>query len=62
MIAVNAGEPGVSNLTWSSLQASEHARTVPPGGSSRPWWIYCALAAFALALVEWWTWQRRITV
>lgn len=62
MIAVNAGTPGVSNLTTSSLEASGGARPVTPGGSGRPWWIYCALAAFGLALLEWWTWQRRITV
>jgi hypothetical protein len=28
----------------------------------RPWWIYAAIIAFALAVLEWWTWQRRITV
>ena len=32
------------------------------GRSSRPLWLYCAWAAFALALAEWWTWQRRITL
>jgi hypothetical protein len=30
--------------------------------SPRPWWIYLAALAFAVALVEWWTWLRRITV
>jgi hypothetical protein len=24
--------------------------------------VYCAIAAFAAALLEWWTWLRRITV
>jgi hypothetical protein len=61
-IAVNAGDPQVSNLARSSLGQSAHALPVTGGGSARPWWLYCAAAAFLLALTEWWTWQRRITV
>jgi hypothetical protein len=60
--AVNVGDPQVSNATRTSLSASDQARPVMAGTSGRPWWIYCAAAAFLLALAEWWTWQRRITV
>ena len=60
MVAVNIADPGVSDLTRTTLQpggtADIHSR------STTPWWIYLALAAFALALLEWWTWVRRITV
>lgn len=61
-IAVNVGDPQVSNLTHTTLTATTQAAAVVPGGSRTAWWVYCALAAFALALGEWWTWQRRITV
>jgi hypothetical protein len=61
-IAVNAGDPQVSNLTHTSVGPAAHALTVSAGGASRPWWLYCAAAAFLLVLAEWWTWQRRITV
>lgn len=33
-----------------------------PMASSRPWWTVLAIAALLLLTVEWWTWQRRITV
>ena len=61
-IAVNVGEPQVSNLMRTTIAATNRASVVTAGGSSQPWWIYLGLAAFALALIEWWTWQRRITV
>jgi hypothetical protein len=61
-VAVNVGDPQISNLLRTSLSRSDQARPVMAGGSGRPWWEYCAAAAFALALAEWWTWQRRITV
>jgi hypothetical protein len=61
-IAVNIGNPQVSNLSKSVLAASTRAQAVAAGASSRALWIYCALAAFLLVLIEWWTWQRRITV
>ena len=61
-IAVNVADPQVSNSTRTSLSESDRARPVTAGASGRPWWLYCAAAAFALALAEWWTWQRRITV
>jgi hypothetical protein len=61
-IAVNAGDPQVSNVWRTSAAAGARAIPVTAGASGFPWWQYCAVAAFALALVEWWTWQRRITV
>jgi hypothetical protein len=60
-LAVNVGDWGLSNLQRTSMAASR-ARPVSAGASARPWWLYCAAMAFALALAEWWTWQRRITV
>jgi hypothetical protein len=59
MLAVNASDPQRSNVSRTSIKPSAVAAA---GGLDRPWWIGCALAAFALALAEWWTWQRRITV
>jgi hypothetical protein len=61
-IAVNAGGAQVSNLLQTKLTAGDRARPVTAGPAQRLWWIYCVAAAFALALAEWWTWQRRITV
>jgi hypothetical protein len=60
--AVNVGSPQVSNATRTSLSPSDQARPVLAGASGPSWWLYCVAAAFVLALVEWWTWQRRITV
>ena len=59
MIAVNASDPQRSNVNRTSAKATAN---VGEGGLDRPWWLGCALAAFVLALAEWWTWQRRITV
>jgi hypothetical protein len=60
--AVNVGGPEVSNAARTNLSASDQARPVTAGTSGRSWWLYCAAGAFVLALAEWWTWQRRITV
>ena len=60
--AINLADPQLSNLTRTNPFASGRARAVSAGGSAWAWWVYCALAAFALAVAEWWTWQRRITV
>ncbi len=59
VIAVNASDPQRSNVSRTSVNATSN---VGQGGLERSWWIGCALAAFLLALTEWWTWQRRITV
>jgi hypothetical protein len=61
-IAVNALDPLLSNLTRTSPTAPGQSRPVTTSASGTPWWVYCAGAALALALLEWWTWQRRITV
>jgi Ca-activated chloride channel homolog len=58
--AVNVTDPDVSNLARSTAGATS-ASTASAGGP-RPWWLYCAVAAFAAILLEWWTWLRRITV
>jgi hypothetical protein len=60
-IAVNVGDPHLSNVQRTSLPPAG-ARAVTAGSSSRAWWSYFAMAAFALVLLEWFTWQRRITV
>ena len=60
--AVNVADPQLSNLTRTSAFASTRGRPVSAGSSAWAWWVYCAIAAFALAIAEWWTWQRRITV
>lgn len=57
-----AGNPDVSNLSRTSAATTRAALMVGSGGAARPWWVYCAVAAFAAALLEWWTWLRRITV
>ena len=61
MIAVNAGAPATSNLQRTSLpQAARDAGGTMPSG--RAWWLYLAAAAIALVTIEWWTWNRRLTV
>lgn len=61
-LAVNVGDPQVSNLQRTWLTDEARARAVTAGSASYAWWFYCGLAAFVLILLEWWTWQRRITV
>lgn len=61
MIAVNTGAPATSNLLRTSLpQAARNAGGALPSG--RAWWLYLAGAAIALVTIEWWTWNRRLTV
>ena len=61
--AVNVVDPDVSNLTRSMLAGRDaSAIAVASGVAARPWWMYLVVFAFAAALVEWWTWLRRITV
>jgi hypothetical protein len=61
-LVVNVGDPQLSNLSRTGPAAAGGAQPVAAGMSPYPWWMYCVVAAFALALLEWWTWQRRITV
>lgn len=58
--AVNVTDPDVSNLARTSAAATSAATGRAEG--PRPWWLYCAVAAFVAILLEWWTWLRRITV
>ncbi|MFI5178658.1 MAG: hypothetical protein ACHQO8_08845 [Vicinamibacterales bacterium] len=60
-IAVNVGDPETSNLARTTLARGAAA---PPDqtSSGRAWWVDLAAAALALVTIEWWTWQRRITV
>jgi hypothetical protein len=60
--AVNISDPQLSNLSRTTPAASGRVVTVAAGASGAPWWVYFAVAALVLALAEWWTWQRRITV
>lgn len=60
MFAVNVTDPDVSNLARTGAAATVAA--AGSAGGPRPWWLYCAVAAFAGILLEWWTWLRRITV
>jgi hypothetical protein len=59
--AVNVNDPDVSNLMRTSAVTMNASASVSAGARG-PWWLYCAVAAFAAALAEWWTWLRRITV
>src|SRR5688572_9969903 len=60
-LAVNVGDPQVSNVSRTSLSAATLESTAA-GQSNDPWWPVLIAIAFVLGLVEWWTWQRRITV
>ncbi len=62
VIAVNAGSPDVSNLARTSLSDALVAAGAEATGAGTVWWMYAVSAAFLLVAVEWWTWQRRITV
>jgi hypothetical protein len=60
-LAINPGTPEASNLTRTTLaKAAAGPADNPPAG--RPWWLYLAGVALVLVTIEWWTWQRRITV
>ena len=59
MFAVNAADPQRSDVSRTSARSTAN---VAAGSLERPWWMACAIAALFLALAEWWTWQRRITV
>jgi hypothetical protein len=62
VLAVNAGGPDTSNLIRTVLGEGDVAAGADSVGSGVVWWLYAVAAAFALVAVEWWTWQRRITV
>jgi hypothetical protein len=60
-IAVNAADPQRSNVIRTTLGEGATA-AAPRNPLERPWWLACAFIAFVLVFVEWWTWQRRVTV
>ena len=60
-ISVNAADPQRSNVIRTTLGEGANA-AAPRTPLERPWWLACAFVAFVLAFVEWWTWQRRVTV
>jgi hypothetical protein len=62
VVAVNVGDPEVSNLGRSSLAGRTLPTDAASSGGGRPWWTYAVIGAFLLASIEWWTWQRRVTV
>ncbi|HSG01891.1 MAG TPA: hypothetical protein VLA20_12200, partial [Vicinamibacterales bacterium] len=62
VMAVNAGSPDVSNLARTSLSEEVAAAGAGAAGAGVVWWVYAVGIAFLLGAVEWWTWQRRITV
>lgn len=61
VIAVNAGDPEVSDLQHTHLAAEARAAGASPS-RGRPWWLIAAAFALVLLAAEWWTWQRRVTV
>ena len=62
VIAVNAGDPEVSDLQHTRLPAAAGNGTGSAPSSGRPWWLFAAALALVLLGAEWWTWQRRVTV
>lgn len=62
VVAVNVGDPETSNLGRTTLAGGERPVRAAGIASGQPWWMYGVLVAFILVVVEWWTWQRRITV
>jgi hypothetical protein len=61
VIGVNVGDAETSNLARANL-APEAVLTVAAGGAGWPWWLWAVVVAFVLTTIEWWTWQRRVTV
>jgi hypothetical protein len=60
--AVNIADPLLSNAGHTTLTGTQLTRPSIPMLTARPWWAYCVALALVMALAEWWTWQRRITV
>jgi hypothetical protein len=59
--AVNLADPSRSNIARTNAQPGTN-RAPARRLLDRQWWVACVIAAFLLALAEWWTWQRRVTV
>jgi hypothetical protein len=61
VIGVNVGSPTIGNLSRTNLPP-ESPSTVLAAFASGAWWVYAVTLVFILVLVEWWTWQRKVTV
>jgi hypothetical protein len=62
-IAVNAGDPDISDLQRTRLpEALRTAAATSSASRGRPWWLVAAVLGLLLIAAEWFTWQRRITV
>ena len=62
VVSINVGGPDISNLNRTNLSEQAQRAGTANRLSGQPWWMYGVLLAFVLLTVEWWTWQRRITV
>ena len=58
-IAINAGSRASSNVRHSS-RADAASTAAPPASAGL--WIWLVAAALMLVAIEWYTWQRRVTV
>jgi hypothetical protein len=61
VVGINVGAPDVSNLQRTTLTGPT-ASAIAGQVSGHPWWWYAVVLAFLVAVAEWATWQRRITV
>lgn len=62
VIGVNVGSPAVANLLHTTLSDADRLGRDRFGLAGRPWWTYGVMIALIMLIVEWWTWQRRVTV
>jgi len=61
-VPVNAGDPETSDLRRTRLTGSSSTNAAQAPSHGRPWWLIAAAMAIGLVALEWWTWQRRITL
>jgi hypothetical protein len=61
LLAVNIGDPDVSDLQRTRLASAAHTGASAPS-RGRPWWLFATAVALLLIAAEWFTWQRRVTV
>ena len=62
VMSVAVNNPELSNLSMTTVPAGAPRGQLSMIAASHPWWAYAVTLALVLACVEWWTWQRRITV
>lgn len=62
VIGVNVGSPAVANLLHTTLSDADRRNRGLLDLAGRPWWTYGVVLALVMLVVEWWTWQRRVTV